>query len=129
MKQHLAESEQSVRNFWATLVGDDKKCVIKPNNSAGSDSVFLCENEDQAINAFNTIDGHVNGLGATNHGALCQEFLQGTEFVVDGVSRDGKYKVDPNPNPNPTPNPNSNPTPNPNANPNPNPNPNSDLNR
>jgi hypothetical protein len=26
-------------------------------------------------------------------GALCQEFLTGTEFVIDGVSRDGVYKV------------------------------------
>ena len=28
-----------------------------------------------------------------NAGALCQEFLEGAEYVVDGVSRDGVYKV------------------------------------
>ena len=35
----------------------------------------------------------LNGLGQLNDGALCQEFLSGTEFVVDGVSRDGVYKI------------------------------------
>lgn len=35
----------------------------------------------------------LNGLGQRNDGALCQEFLRGTEFVIDGVSRDGVYKV------------------------------------
>jgi len=45
------------------------------------------------MDAFNSINGHANGLGHTNDGALCQEFLSGTEFVIDGVSRDGVYKV------------------------------------
>ena len=45
------------------------------------------------MEAFHAINGHANGLGHTNHGALCQEFLSGTEFVIDGVSRDGVYKV------------------------------------
>ena len=45
------------------------------------------------MDAFNAINGHANGLGHTNDGALCQEFLSGTEFVIDGVSRDGVYKV------------------------------------
>lgn len=35
----------------------------------------------------------LNGLGQLNDGALCQEFLRGSEFVIDGVSRDGVYKV------------------------------------
>ena len=43
--------------------------------------------------AFQKIHNHSNGLGHTNDGALCQEFLSGTEYVIDGVSRDGVYKV------------------------------------
>ena len=49
------------------------------------------------MDAFNSINGHANGLGHMNDGALCQEFLSGTEFVIDGVSRDGVYKVCINP--------------------------------
>ena len=32
-------------------------------------------------------------MGALNNGALCQEFLKGEEYVLDGVSRDGQYKI------------------------------------
>jgi hypothetical protein len=42
---------------------------------------------------FKAIDGFTNGLGQRNEGALIQEFLLGTEFVIDGISRDGVYKV------------------------------------
>ena len=45
------------------------------------------------LDAFTQIHGHANGLGHENDGALCQEFLTGTEYVIDGVSRDGVYKV------------------------------------
>ena len=69
----------------ALLKGAPFKCVVKPNESAGTDSVFLCNSPAEALDAFRTIDGHANGLGHTNHGALCQEFLSGTEFVIDGV--------------------------------------------
>lgn len=89
--QQLCRSESAVRDFYSTLTG--KSCVIKPNESAGTDSVFLCGTEAEAISAFLKIHGHFNGLGQINDGALCQEFLSGTEYVIDGVSRDGVYKV------------------------------------
>jgi biotin carboxylase len=43
--------------------------------------------------AFEKIDGAINGLGVVNEGVLVQEFLAGTEYVVDSVSRDGVHKV------------------------------------
>lgn len=68
-------------------------CVVKPNQSAGSDHIYLCETLEEANTAFHAIHGQINGLGQINDGVLCQEFLQGTEYAVDGVSRDGVYKV------------------------------------
>lgn len=35
----------------------------------------------------------VNGLGGINEGALVMEFLDGTEYVVDSVSRDGVHRI------------------------------------
>ena len=66
--QAMCYSEADVIAFWASLAPtvasataySGKKCVIKPTNSAGSDSVFLCESETQAITAFNAINGYVN---------------------------------------------------------------------
>lgn len=93
--QRHCHSEHDVRDFVAHLAAKHLgiKCVVKPNQSMGTDSVFLCHSVEEALNAFNAIHGQINGLGRVNDGALCQEYLPGTEFVVDGVSRDGVYKV------------------------------------
>jgi len=94
VQQKLARTEDEVGAFLAQLrASGSTKCVVKPNESAGTDSVFLCDSEEQARAAFHTIHGQINGLGQVNDGALCQEFLQGNEYVVDGVSRDGVYKI------------------------------------
>jgi len=92
VKQQLCRSEQEIEAFVATLPSP-VKCVVKPNESAGSDSVYLCDSLDAAKAAFSSIHGQSNGLGQVNDGALCQEFLAGTEYVIDGCSRDGEYKV------------------------------------
>jgi biotin carboxylase len=47
----------------------------------------------EAIEAFRNVHGQLNGLGKVNDGALVQEFLSGTEYVLDGVCRDGLYKI------------------------------------
>ncbi len=69
------------------------KAVVKPVESAGSDDVFLCESKDDVKNAFERINGKINGLGQKNDAVLVQEFLDGTEYVVDSVSLDGNRKV------------------------------------
>lgn len=96
IKQKLCRSEDEVRVFAEELQdlnGGSLLCVVKPNESAGSDSVYKCASITEMMEAFKLIHGQENGLGQINDGALCQEFLQGTEYVLDGVSRDGKYKV------------------------------------
>lgn len=96
IKQRLCRSEEGVREFaeeLKALNNGSLLCVVKPNESAGSDSVYKCASIQEMLEAFNLIHGQENGLGQINDGALCQEFLQGTEYVLDGVSRDGKYKV------------------------------------
>jgi biotin carboxylase len=97
VKQKLCRTVEEVSQFTTELlaVGSSGgfKCVVKPNESAGTDSVFLCKSPEEVQTAFKSIHNHSNGLGHKNDGALCQEFLSGTEFVIDGVSRDGVYKV------------------------------------
>ena len=69
------------------------KAVVKPVESAGSDDVFLCKSKADVKKAFERINGKVNGLGCKNDAVLVQEFLDGTEYVVDSVSADGTCKV------------------------------------
>ncbi|KAF0688577.1 Aste57867_19822 [Aphanomyces stellatus] len=67
--------------------------IVKPVDSAGSDDVFLCKSMDDVHRAFDHIQGHLNQLGLMNMAALVQEYLVGTEYVVDTVSRHGEHKV------------------------------------
>lgn len=93
--QRLCRSEDEAKTFFLEVLGGMgvKKCVVKPNESAGSDSVYLCSSLEEVLVAFDRIHGKFNGLGQVNDGALIQEFLSGTEYAIDGVSRDGIYKV------------------------------------
>jgi phosphoribosylamine-glycine ligase len=67
--------------------------VVKPVNSAGSDGVKLCHDLAEAQEHFDhlTKSQMVNGRGCP--AVVCQEFLQGKEYIVDHVSRDGIHKT------------------------------------
>mmetsp|Transcript_37218 Transcript_37218/g.37900 ORF Transcript_37218/g.37900 Transcript_37218/m.37900 type:complete len:506 (-) Transcript_37218:227-1744(-) len=93
VKQKLCTTMHELKIFLATITARPFKCVMKPVQSAGSDDVFMCDNEDEAKIAFQRILGKKNGLGFYNEAVLAQEFLEGTEFVVDSVSKDGVHKV------------------------------------
>mmetsp|Transcript_21341 Transcript_21341/g.30893 ORF Transcript_21341/g.30893 Transcript_21341/m.30893 type:complete len:600 (+) Transcript_21341:75-1874(+) len=67
--------------------------VVKPVDSAGSEDVILCRSFSEVQDAFGRIMGKVNGLGLVNKAVLVQEYLDGQEYVIDMVSRDGEHKV------------------------------------
>lgn len=48
---------------------------------------------EQAREAYDMILGHNNLFGEVNEMVLVQEFLQGSEYVVDTVSVNGEHKV------------------------------------
>jgi len=67
--------------------------VIKPCGSAGSDNVYLCRSAQEVKEKFQIMMGATNLLGTTNTEVVIQEFLEGKEYVVDSVSRNGVTKV------------------------------------
>jgi len=67
--------------------------VLKPIESAGSDGVKLCHNFNEAKNHFDSLMKSQMVNGGDCPAVLCQEFLQGREYVVDHVSRDGIHKT------------------------------------
>ncbi|CAM9099654.1 unnamed protein product [Scytosiphon promiscuus] len=69
--------------------------VVKPARGCASGSVFRCNGEEEAMEAFEKILGtpKYGTPGAFNDEVLVQEFLVGTEYVVDTVSRDGEHKA------------------------------------
>ena len=67
--------------------------IIKPVRSAGSDHIFKCHSFDDVRPAFDAIMTDSNALGEKNEAVVIQEFLAGTEYIVDSVSRDGVHKI------------------------------------
>mmetsp|Transcript_139328 Transcript_139328/g.277874 ORF Transcript_139328/g.277874 Transcript_139328/m.277874 type:complete len:495 (-) Transcript_139328:6-1490(-) len=67
--------------------------VAKPLNSCGGDDVRLCCSIDDARRYQERVVGLHNQYGILNSAVVFQEFLVGTEYVVDTVSRAGNHKV------------------------------------
>ncbi len=67
--------------------------VIKPLKSAGTDSVSACFNEKHVEEAMSNYLGKKNLFNSLNDTMLAQEFLAGTEYVVDTASWGGRHVV------------------------------------
>lgn len=67
------------------------KVVVKPLNSAGTDRVAVCTSAAEVKAAAEAILGQVNMLGLASNEAMIQEFLDGTEYFLNTVSREGKH--------------------------------------
>ena len=71
----------------------DWPVIVKPPKSVASDSVALCHSTDELRTAAARILSATNALGCRNHAVLVQEFLAGTEYIVDTVSHDRRRKT------------------------------------
>ena len=92
--QARAQTWSEVTNFAADLFSTPgASVIIKPIRSAGSDSVYLCHSLDALRGHFHAMLGATNQLGRVNDAVVVQEYLVGTEYVVDTVSRGGRHKV------------------------------------
>ena len=60
--------------------------VLKPLKSCGTDGVFVCHNKAEAEDAFYNLRGRRDFFDQENRAVLCQEFIRGIEFEVNGVA-------------------------------------------
>ncbi|MBB2162441.1 ATP-grasp domain-containing protein [Gluconacetobacter sacchari] len=75
---------------WLGMTGHDQ-VVSKPRSSAGSDNVRLCRSPGELEASVDTILRSMNYVGEKNHDALLQEYIPGTEYVVDTISSNGRH--------------------------------------
>ncbi|MHB8065912.1 MAG: ATP-grasp domain-containing protein, partial [Ruminiclostridium sp.] len=91
-KSYLVDSkEKLLERFRYDL--KERPVVVKPSNSAGTDSVFLCQDSDEVINAFEKIISEVNVMDIINEKVLIQEYLEGTEYIVNTVTYHAEHVV------------------------------------
>ncbi|MET8129230.1 ATP-grasp domain-containing protein [Streptomyces sp. NPDC005065] len=89
-RQLLAESGDEVARWHEELGG---RIVLKPLRSAAGNGVFFCNTPEESTAAFARIVGHSNVFSERNSGAVAQEYLRGTEYMVNTASRDGVHRV------------------------------------
>ncbi|MFC6339303.1 ATP-grasp domain-containing protein [Pseudomonas sp. CCM 7891] len=94
----LPVARQAVVDAWDSarvwIEAHDKfPVVLKPLESAGADGVYICNDLIEAEAAFAKIYGVKNRLNIDNISVLVQEYLVGTEYVVNMVSLGGKQLV------------------------------------
>jgi biotin carboxylase len=79
---------------WQSNIADHG-VIIKPRRGVASDRVALCRTLDEVSSAASQIlDSIVFGTYDVRHDAvLMQEYVDGTEYAVDVISRDGAHKT------------------------------------
>lgn len=90
VRQAGSDKFEEVETFLKT---ESYPVVLKPTESAGSDGVKLCYSFEEAKEHFHKLMNSQLVNGGDCPSVLCQEFLKGTEYVVDHVSRDGVHKT------------------------------------
>ncbi len=91
IESKVVTSPDQVRKFW----NDNKlsKAVLKFSESAGTVGLKICNSLDDCVEYFVQMQSMYNNLGSSDSPILIQEFIGGTEYVVNSISIDGKHKI------------------------------------
>ena len=110
MRQKLCKSGVECKTFFESLPGDaasisyssfqnmsyahiclyffssePRVCIIKPNESAGSDSIYKCTTSDQLLGAFEKINGELNYLGHANEGSKSIQLIKFAKLMYSRI--------------------------------------------
>lgn len=69
------------------------RVVLKPPRSAGSQGVSFCDTPEESVAAFLALATADDVFSQPNNGAVAQEYLPGTEYMVNTVSHDGRHHL------------------------------------
>lgn len=88
VRQLLVTDEQQVTDWHREIGG---RVVLKPTDSAAGDNVSYCDTPEQARLAYRKILGSDNVYVSRTERVVAQEYLVGTEYMVNSVSSDGRH--------------------------------------
>lgn len=83
-------SDREALAFFKELGNED--VVVKPSRGAGSQGVFMCTGEKEMLDALHKHFAQCEAEGK-KPAALVQERINGTEYVVNTVSCNGKHRI------------------------------------
>lgn len=89
-RQIRVTADEELRAWHESMGG---RIVVKPARSSGGDGVHFCDNATESVHAFRKIRSAENIFSERNHSVIAQEYLRGTEYIVDAVSCDGRHQI------------------------------------
>ena len=90
---HSFEADSVEKAVKGYLQHPVKKVVVKPLNSAGSEDVYVCINQNEVENAAKHILHKTNLMQSCNDRVLVQNFLEGYEYIINSVSANGHHYI------------------------------------
>jgi len=85
----LSDDINKIFDFVRPYFAQGKPVILKPVSDAATNNVKKCKNEEDVRAAFALIMSSEDTFGDPNTDVLAQEFLDGPEYIVNTVSRDG----------------------------------------
>ena len=86
--EQIITSEEA--NEFADEIGN-YPIVLKPILSSGSDGLHFCRDKSELEKWTSSMIGQKNWSGSTNQELLVQEYISGTEYIINCVSRNGTH--------------------------------------
>jgi biotin carboxylase len=69
------------------------RVVVKPGRSAASEGIRFCDTPQESVAAYHELLGVPNIFSESNTSIVAQEYLVGTEYIVNTVSGAGRHRV------------------------------------
>ncbi len=87
----IVTSEEQVKKFW----NDNKlkKAVLKFSEGAGTVGLKICDSIEDSVAYFDQMHSMYNDIGSSDSPILMQEYIGGTEYIVNSLSIDGRHKI------------------------------------
>ena len=93
-RQALCATEDELVTFYrAERSAGRNTIIVKPCRGVGSEDVYKCCDEEACAAAFAALRATTRYAGGSNDVILAQQFLEGPEYAIDSVSRNGEHKV------------------------------------
>ena len=93
-RQALCATEDELVAFYRAEASAGRDIIIvKPCRGVGSEDVYKCCDEEACAAAFAALRATTRYAGGSNDVILAQQFLEGPEYAIDSVSRNGELKV------------------------------------
>ena len=91
IESEVVTSAEQIRKFWTD--NGLKKAVMKYSESGGTVGLKICDSLEACIEHFEHMQAEYNCYGWSGSPIMIQEYIGGTEYIVNSISVNGKHKI------------------------------------